>query len=77
MAIDTEAKRLSVIDVGSPWRVSFPIPDGTIAAADRTVIAKLYSGFTTILVANNCRTVSPFGGETPSPFGGETVTVRC
>lgn len=77
MAIDTEAKRLAAIHVGAPWRASFPIPDGTIAAADRSVIAKLYIASTTVFVPNDCRTLSPFGGETVTPFGGETVTVRC
>jgi hypothetical protein len=35
MALDTFAKRFSVMDIGSPWRGIIPIPDGTIEAADR------------------------------------------
>jgi hypothetical protein len=42
--LDTAAKRLSGINVGSPWRPTLPFPDGTIAQGDRQTLALLYSG---------------------------------
>lgn len=44
MAIDTALKRFSAINVGNPWRNVLPIPDGTIGAADRQIVVRLYSG---------------------------------
>lgn len=44
MAIDTALKRASALNVGSPWRGILPLPDGTVAAADRQVVALHYSG---------------------------------
>ena len=44
MALDTAHKRYAALHVGSPWRSTLPVPDGTIAAADRLQLAYLYSG---------------------------------
>jgi hypothetical protein len=38
MALDTAAKRLSVIHLGSPWRGIIPVPDSTIGQADRQTV---------------------------------------
>jgi hypothetical protein len=38
MALDTVAKRLSVILLGSPWRGILPIPDGALGQADRQTV---------------------------------------
>ncbi len=35
MALDTQSKRLSAISISAPWRVSLPIPDGTVSQGDR------------------------------------------
>lgn len=40
----TVLNRLSSINVGCPWRGILPIPDGTIAAADRQVVPFFYAG---------------------------------
>lgn len=45
MPIDTRDKRDSAIHVGLPWRMRLPVPDGSIAAADRMHVALLYRGF--------------------------------
>lgn len=60
MALDTALKRGSAINVGSPWRAFLPLPDGTIAAADRQVIPFVYSG---ILAAG--------GGSAPGSVYGD------
>jgi hypothetical protein len=44
MALDTRDKRLSAINIGCPWRGNLPTPDGSISAADRLIVAFLYSG---------------------------------
>lgn len=44
MAIDTALKRYSALNIQNPWRGVWPIPDGTIGAADRQIGAYLYSG---------------------------------
>lgn len=44
MAVDTVAKRYSLIGFGSPTPRLLPIPDGTIAAADRAMLLYLYHG---------------------------------
>lgn len=44
MAVDTIGKRRSVVNVGTPFRVALPEPDGTISAADRLHLGYLYSG---------------------------------
>lgn len=42
--MDSPLKRLSAINVGSPWRGVLPLPDGVIDQADRQVVAFLYAG---------------------------------
>jgi hypothetical protein len=44
MAIDTRDKRDSAIHVGLPWRMRFPVPDGSLPGADRQHAAFLYRG---------------------------------
>ena len=44
MAIDTLEKRQSAINVSSPWRSIFPIPDGTVHTVDRICADFMYSG---------------------------------
>lgn len=46
MAIDTATKRYSMIGFGAPTPRMLPIPDGTIAAADRAMLLYLYHGLT-------------------------------
>lgn len=42
MPVDTKAKRKAVIQLGKPWTVVLPDPDGTIDAADRALLAHVY-----------------------------------
>lgn len=44
MAVDTQAKRRSIVNLGCPWRGVLPIPDGTIGQGDRQTLLGLYSG---------------------------------
>jgi hypothetical protein len=44
MAVDTRDERSSQINLLMPWRMVFPLPDGTIGAADRQHQAWLYAG---------------------------------
>jgi hypothetical protein len=41
--MDTATRRYSAINVGSPWRGVLPLPDGSVDAADRPVVAFLYA----------------------------------
>lgn len=77
MAIDTELKRLSAIHAGCPWRRLFPIPDGSIAAVDRPVIAKLYATVNPTLKPNPCNVVTVRSGEIIVPARGDSVKVWC
>jgi hypothetical protein len=43
VAADTALKRLSAMDPRCPWRRALPIPDGTVAAADRSMALYLYA----------------------------------
>lgn len=46
MAIDTAAKRLSMLDFcGTVMSPGIPIPDGTFDAGDRAHMLLLYAGF--------------------------------
>ena len=44
MAIDSKAKRFSMMGLGSPSSRTLPPPDGSINAADRAHFLGLYSG---------------------------------
>lgn len=44
MAVDTAAKRVSVVHILKPWRGVAAFPDGTLAQGDRQALALLYSG---------------------------------
>lgn len=44
MALDTADKRDSAIHVSLPWRMRFPVPDGSLAAPDRLHVGLLYRG---------------------------------
>ena len=61
MAIDTAAKRGSVLNFCNPFDHIMPIPDGSINAADRQNLIGMYSG---ILAA---------GGGSPSIGGRKTA----
>lgn len=50
MAIDTATKRFSMMQFGHVLDV-MPVPDGTIAAGDRAMFLKLYSGIALSAVA--------------------------
>ena len=52
MAIDTKTKRLSIMNLGCPWRGLLPEPDGTIDQADRQQFLYLYGGITSFIVAS-------------------------
>lgn len=51
MAIDTRGKRASVLGLTLPFAMHMPIPDGTIADADRQHISWLYAGIATAVAA--------------------------
>lgn len=40
--IDTAAKRGSALQIGRPWRMTTPLPDGTVDAFDRAHLAFSY-----------------------------------
>lgn len=44
MAMDTASKRSSAINLNSPWRGLWPIPDGAISQGDRQAASFLYAG---------------------------------
>lgn len=44
MAIDTRQKRMSAINVGSPWRGPMVVPTGSDTQAKRQAAAFMYSG---------------------------------
>jgi hypothetical protein len=47
VALDSRNKRASAINVGMPWRMILPIPDGNVAnEADRKHTAYQYAGIT-------------------------------
>jgi hypothetical protein len=56
MAIDTRNKRSSAVHVGSPWRTSLPVGDGTVDQGDRQHAAGYYGA---VLLA-------PVGGQRPN-----------
>lgn len=47
MAIDTRDRRSSAMNHKCPWRRHRPLADGTIGAADRKHLAKLYAALVT------------------------------
>lgn len=51
MAVDTAAKRFSLIGFGSPVPRMLPIADGTLSAADRAMLLYLYHGLSLGAVA--------------------------
>lgn len=54
MALDTRDKRDSAIHLGLPWRMRFPVPDGSLAAgADRAHLALLYRGIVPTVVTSD------------------------
>lgn len=58
MAIDTLAKRASVLNIAS---LQLPIPDGTISQGDRQSVLRFYSGIlagAAIIVKNIHRKIS-------------------
>jgi hypothetical protein len=44
MAVDTVQRRLSIVNLGSPFRGILPLPDGAIEAEDRYTSVGLYGG---------------------------------
>lgn len=62
MAIDTALKRLSAINVGSPWRSLLPLPDGTVGQPDRQVVPFMYSGIAAGAAVTPVIVVSTPGG---------------
>lgn len=42
--LDTALKRLSGINVSSPWRGMLPLPDASVDQPDRQVVPFMYSG---------------------------------
>ncbi len=42
MAVDTQNKRASAINVGQPWRGMLPQPDAVFTGGDRSQLAFLY-----------------------------------
>lgn len=51
MAIDTAARRYSMLNFGKPWVIPTMIPDGTIGEPDRAHLLNLYSGISLSSVA--------------------------
>ena len=58
MAVDTAARRFSMMSLGMPGRI-LPIPDGAIGTSDRAHFEGLYSGIAldppTVVTARNFR----------------------
>ena len=50
MAIDTALKRLSVLQLKMPWRMTLPFPSGAVTNGDRYTLALSYAGSTFIPV---------------------------
>jgi hypothetical protein len=44
MAVDTSAKRFSMLALDSPYRFTTPVPSGTVSAAARLAFLGKYSG---------------------------------
>ena len=44
MAVDTKAKRRSIMQRGLGWMGHVMVPDGTVDASDRRALLGLYSG---------------------------------
>lgn len=44
MAIDTDIKRLSVLQIKLPFRLTLPFPSGTVTSPDRYTVAGAYAG---------------------------------
>jgi len=44
MSIDTRNKRLSIMNLGQPWRTTLPIPSGSFSQGDRQQLLYGYSG---------------------------------
>lgn len=44
MALDNRNRRVSIINVGLPFRGMLPLPDGTLAAEERYLLAGYYAG---------------------------------
>jgi hypothetical protein len=42
MAIDSQNKRMSIINISLPFRGLLPIPDGTVGQGDRYQLLNLY-----------------------------------
>lgn len=59
MAVDTRAKRFSMIDMENVWESGIPAPDGTIGQGDRQHFLWSYSG---ILWAVSAVIVLPITG---------------
>lgn len=69
--MDTANKRMSAINVGSPWRGLLPIPDGVISQGDRQHAALMYAGIlATAVVAATIPTYDPNTRSRPgyAPF---------
>lgn len=81
MAIDTKAKRMSMLYVASPvvWGAHFEV-DGTVDADDRAHLLHLYGGNAlgspVIPVVTETRTVSTLLTETKSVSALETETTE-
>ena len=58
MAADSPQKRISAMNIRSPWRRSGVLPDGSIAQGDRQSAFRFYSG---ILFADASQ--AEFGGN--------------
>lgn len=43
MAADTATKRLSAMNIGSPWRQTLPIPSAAVGAGERSMLLYLYA----------------------------------
>jgi hypothetical protein len=51
MAIDSAAKRFSIMDMDGPTTPGLPIPSGTVGAAARQTFLWLYSGLVSAAAA--------------------------
>lgn len=71
MSLDTASKRFSLMHLACPWRMTLPLPDGTLDAGDRQQVlwqcsAQAFSG--------GGGTITPvFGMEPPAIFGGRII----
>jgi hypothetical protein len=73
MALDTAAKRFSIMHLSCPWRMTLPLPDGTLASEDRQQLIYQCTAVGFAAPGGGGILVPIFGIEWPPIFGGRLV----